>query len=273
MSFLEPRDVVIPNPDSMRVIPQFVDLRHPADRPGDVGILATKLDASPIYTSISATCAISGSHIRTLDVIRYSGEVTTAVMTRISLRDLALMSSEPGYRPINPGIAEGEGSFDRLFSVLDLLFNPFSSLSDRFVAVCGLTVSSTLPAPPLAGNYRNRAPYDPPVFIGDIRGFNNRVGTQGGFSSLSFRRPVSADLHTWVSRVSGSVSEGNTVLEIGIRVVTSSNIEPSLSDEVFTVQLDTSEWGSAEWRDIRGTYGATNVDSRGIQYVWSVTIG
>ena len=236
------------------------------------------IDASPIYTELSGSVVLNGSYT-TYDSMSNSDrefvydnvEFDFPVITRIYHRDPAL----------NPGAESAEAAqfFDSITGVRSYHDKGFINSAvpeGRFLAIHGWQAS-----------IRNPSPFDTPVFIApndsSIMFFAlfskelESVGTvtitprNGGDPTV---KNIGAQMLLQRPYLLGSIEGGD--LELIFTLSYRINIDafpagPPIQDG-FEHIIDASAWSSPQLRDIRGTYGATETDERGLEYTWSLTI-
>ena len=201
----------------------------------------TGIDASPIYGTINATCGISGSYTNpnTGDKFTYSNTLTPNQSNRVGLRDSTLLAELENYEFTRD---HGEES------AWGDVFMGDSQGVDEFQAIQGTAISS----------HGRVVPFSPPRFSADIYKYDSDIDSSVTFLPPSFR---------------GTIEGGD--LEMVVSIGVSMNISDGASayTDSMSFAVDASLWGSPEFRDITGTYGDTTIDSKGITYTWSVTVG
>lgn len=239
---LTPRNIVVNGPYFLRDI-QFATGGDPSG-----------LEASPIYTSISGTCDINGSYYGTgfLSDIEYIYSSVTltpdSLTTRRSLRSLS-----PFHDYSSDSIITDEIWNVDVGATGDLVG------ANEFVAVHGYQVS------------RTPSPFDIPIFSERLTKENLTAGTRRDHStSPATDSDIGASIEIVPPAVTGSIEGGD--LKLVFSIIVGMNLGAENYTETLQLEIDASAWTSTDFRDIRGTYGATSYDSKGIEYIWSLTI-
>ena len=283
----EARNIVVDGPDVMAHLCDYffgLDL-------GDAGssnFVGAVIDASPIYTEISGSVILNGSYIRPTDpdyeFIYDNVEFTFPALTRIYQRDPALSPQADEFEAARSisRITGISSYYDRGFNNLGLL--PES----RFLATQGLQTSGRDPTVFTSGQPSLPSPLDPPLLSAGtpfVFGFNTGtvifkkkifpagiVRYIGSAPSPPPDEDVSAAMALSPPYTTGSIEGGNLGLAFRVYYLIDDDALFSPEQGSFEHIIDASTWGSPQLRDIRGTYGNTETDSRGLTYTWSLTI-
>lgn len=246
---LTPRNIVVDGPD----VASDLVFNVPADPSG--------FDASPIYTALSGTCTINGSYYgavgtayEDIEYIYSSVVMTPDSLARIPLKgeDLAPFLSEDNFEIARD---HSDSSYADIGATSGII------PTGKFAAFCGLLTSIT-----------NRpTPFDPPLFEPDLNKEDMEAGTRRDHSvSPATDLPLGATVTIRAPVTTGSIEGGD--LKLRFRLTVSMNAGYESYTEDMDHEVDASAWTSADFRDIRGTYGTTSADVNGIEYVWSLTI-
>jgi hypothetical protein len=244
MATLDPRNVIINNPR-------------------DIDFLG--IDASPIYLTIDASVSV-GATSYSIDAYDYVVDAASHNFTQLTREPLFDLSSGGGiFYENNEITGYGESSF--FDGLNDLFFG--SSGGGKFAA--GLLY--------VDGIYSGRAyPFSPPDFFTPSgTGYQSHTFSDivtetdtGGTPPVDVLRDVTVSVS--VPQFTGALRDGDLKMVITFSGSVSGT-HSGVSSVTDTVEIDASAWDSPDFRDIRGTYGATSYDPNGIEYVWSVTIG
>jgi len=219
--------------------------------------LISSAEASPIYQTINLECSVNGTYSDGDLDYEFSGSTDIPEQTRLEIR-----SDIGGVDPVGEHY-EIERSHD-VSTWIDVGIVFGGDYSPNFAA---------LQYNPLGCN-GGTPPFAPPNFY-----------TGSDFTDLSIEGTVT-DNSTTPPTVTpkgiklaflpplfrGSIQDGDLEMVVSLNVVVNYGDGDAYS-ETFEDVTDCSAWTTADFRDIRGTYGATDYDSNGIEYVWSVTIG
>jgi len=208
-------------------------------------------EAAPIYLTLDAAVTMTGSFsVGSIDY-DYSGSPTISQMTRVAARDLTItleLENAEIARTTNPS------AFADAASSTGLSTNEFTAtLLDLDICANGVT-----------------PPFSPPWFGEKNPGMSGSVtGTKTDNTQIpAVVTDANAGLRVFPPKFSGTIADGDLQMYVEL-----SYVVDGVGSGIFRKNYDASAWGSPDFRDIRGTYGATDTDSNGIEYVWSVTVG
>jgi len=218
------------------------------------------IDASPIYLTLDASISVLGGSFTDGD---FDYEVAPASKTHT--QRTRQLSRDTSFGEVIGENVEIERVHDvsSFYDHADDLF--IVSDVDRFAAILGDVDG-------FGGLQDQLSPYSPPVFPLNSGDFFHRFDDIVTKTRTSNGDEVQRDVVTTVfaPRFEGSILGEDLKMIISLGVSISS--APSFGD-TFDVEIDASSWGSAELRDIRGTWGGTDTDDKGIGYTWSITLG
>ena len=236
---LTPRNIVLDGPDVFSKV-AFIGIDP----------LTSSAEGSPIYETIDAEVSVNGSYTVGTVTYEYAGTANATQRTRESIRTDATLDISGEHYEIE---RDHDVSSWIDFGVI------LSASEDTFAAVQGNILGCNGGTPPFA----------PPVFLPEPEIVEYVEGTSTDTStSPATVNTISVELQLSPPFFTGSIQDGDLKMNVSLRIVENGN--PA---ETFTHEIDASAWTTADFRDIRGTYGATDYDSNGIAYVWSVTIG
>jgi len=237
MAVLDPRNIVADGPDVFAL-------------PSAVGVGPSPLgaEASPIYLTVDASVAVSGSYTVGTVTREYSGSTSVTQRTRAAIRT----DAEVNVVGENYEIERDHGDSNwGDFGVLQ------TGASNTFSAVHWNPMGCNGGTPPFA----------PPSFVLDSFIVEYVDGTETDTApDPDTETPITVVLHVFLPIFMGSIQDGD--LKMLVRVIA---IENGVA-EIFREEIDASAWTVTDFRDIRGTYGTTSTDSNGIEYTWSITI-
>jgi hypothetical protein len=249
---LAPRNIVIEGPDVF----------------GNMGAITfgepSGIDAPPFYASFSGEVTINGSYYGTgsfsdIEYVYSSILMETQPLTRIGLRDASLnvTAFDEQYeitRKTDPSAIADIGGAG-------------TSSDGNCVACCAFLMAPS-------GQF---VPLSVPLFAST--GFPTFDPDDGTGTRIDHSTDPATEADILVSAVfsgptfTGTIGEADFRMRFAVRITfftASGEINSDVFD--FTDEIDVSAWSTADFRDIRGTYGATSYDANGIEYVWSVTI-
>lgn len=241
--FLDPRNVIADGPD---VFSQLIAI--------GIDPSASGAEGSPIYQTIDAEVTVSGSYTDGSIDYAFSGTTAITQRTRVAARDAIIGADISGE---NYELTRADG---------------ISSWCD-FGVITGIdTLNFTAEQNQTLGANGGSPPFAPP-------GFN--LGSSLEDFIEGTRTDTAPDPDETVARFikltviapyfTGSINDGT--LRMNVRLdATVNDGESDEYSESFPVEIDPTSWDSADFRDIRGTYGETSYDANGIEYVWSVTV-
>jgi len=231
---LTPRNIVCDNPQVF----SFIAQRLSTDPTG--------IDSSPIYLTVDAQVAVSGSYTAGSNDYDFSATTSISTLNRVSIMDGRTLSAA------NQNL---DGTQYDLAQEVLLEAGEFAATIAKLIG---------------ADTFRFLiAPFGPPEFLHDGLGEENLViGTVT--DNNDDPATVTDAIGTFILSTpffTGTIQGGD--LKLKVRLI--ANL--TNSSNTFIHEVDASAWGSPEFRDIRGTYGTTSTDSNGISYTWSITIG
>lgn len=232
---LDPRNIVADGPDVMSQL-----------------ILAASLgigaEASPIYETIDASVTVSGTCTDGDIEYVYSGTTSIPQLTRIVLRDYISGVAIANYEIERENDASSYADIG-IFSGVGV---------SEFIAILGNVMGCNGGVPP----------FSPPRFEPTTILDENLTGTRIDNSvDPPEESPFAISLTLTLPYFIGTIADSN------LELLTDLTVSDGVGGGFFTASTDASAWTSPDFRDIRGTYGATSYDVNGIEYVWSVTIG
>jgi len=249
---LTPKDIRVEGPDVFGNL-AVVTLGEPSG-----------IDAPPFYESFHGELTMNGSYYGSgfysnIEYVYSSVLMETQELTRIGLRDplLDVMAFEEGYEVVRntdpSGFADIGGTT--------------ASADGKCAAFCGFVQAPSGQFVPLSVPWFTSAgspSFDPDPGIGVRRDHDDDPVTEIDILVYpSFTGPY----------FTGTIGESDFRMKFGVRVTfftTTGELNPDVRS--FEVEVDVSAWTSFNFRDIRGTYGATSYDVNGIEYVWSITL-
>jgi len=237
---LEPRNFVCDGPD---VFAKLTISPSPAPN-------AT--EASPIYTSIDAQVAVSGSYVDGTKTFDFSHTTSITTLTRVAARDGSTVTIE------NLEIERDHN----VSAYADIAAEPVPGANETIMIGRGLLSGSGLVVP-----------FDPPNLSSSLLEEVAEIGTVTDTApDPDTTTAIEGLLSVFAPYFTGTISGGDLkmVVRMDGLIFVSTAAEYPVS---FTKEIDASAWGSPDFRDIRGTYSQTDTDSNGIEYVWSVTVG
>ena len=243
MAILDPRNIVADGPDVF-------------SRVAAIGIdpLSSSAEGSPIYLTIDASVAVSGSYTVGTVTYDYSGITSVTQRTRESIRiDAGVDMAGENYEIVR----DHDPSSFVDFGVI------YSSTENTFFATQAHTLGCNGGTPPFA----------PPTFLlaPSIIEYIEGTSTDTDPDPDSVQDEA-IELSVSPPYFTGSIQAGD--LEMIVRLL--ARVNEGTADEyieTFDIVTDASAWTSLDFRDIRGTYGTTSYDANGIEYIWSVTVG
>jgi hypothetical protein len=228
----------------------------------DSGMGFSSCEASPIYTTLDASVAVSGNYSGTgsYSGIDYDYSCTTSIaqQTRADLRSLidSITANQTVFRD------SGDTSYYDLGQITDIP-------SGQFAATLAV----------LSGINNQYSPFVPPAFaqsaFGTADGLIESIDPAGTRTDTNADPDDETDLACEITVLPPFfIGDFGVDLKMVVRITAVMN-HGIAEQYTFTddFEVDASTWDSADFRDIRGTYGKTSYDANGIEYVWSVTVG
>ena len=237
MAVLDPRNIVADGPDVFALDPAA---SHAAFSLG--------AEASPIYLTVDASVAVSGSYTVGTVTREYSGSTSVTQRTRAAIRtDAEVDSAGENYEIKRDHGDSNWGDFGVLMG----------GASNTFSAVHWNPMGCNGGTPPFA----------PPTFVLDSFIVEYVDGTETDTApDPDTETPITVEVSVVPPFFTGSIQDGD--LKMLVRLIA---VENGVM-ETFDEEIDASAWTVTDFRDIRGTYGTTSTDSNGIEYTWSITI-
>ena len=238
MAVLDPRNIVADGPDVFALASSVSD-----------GLSPHGAEASPIYLTVDASVAVSGSYTVGTVTREYSGSTSVTQRTRAAIRT----DAEVDVVGENYEIERDHGDSNWAdFGVLQ------TGASNTFSAVHWNPMGCNGGTPPFA----------PPSFVLAPSIVEYVDGTETDTApDPDTETPITVEVRVVQPLFTGSIQDGD--LKMLVRLVA---VENGVM-ETFYEEIDASAWTVTDFRDIRGTYGKTSTDSNGISYTWSITIG
>ena len=237
MAVLDPRNIVADGPDVFSRLAALSYIPLPSSAEG-----------SPIYLTIDAEVAVSGSY--TVGTVTYSYTGTTSVTqrTRESIRTDA--AADTDHYEITRD--HDPSSWADIGVIISATANTFSATQWNVLGCNGGT-----------------PPFAPPTFLlaPSIIEYIDGTATDTA-PDPDTENPIPLELNVFPPTFTGTIAGGDLKMLVKLRIVENGN-----AAEIFTHEIDASAWTSLDFRDIRGTYGTTSYDANGIEYIWSVTVG
>lgn len=229
-----------------------------ADSPTVTANLA--LDASPIYTAIDASVSVAAT---SYTVDNYDYAVASASHSFTQLQREPLIDATTSY------IAYENEEIDGLeaptyFDGLDDFIFPSSGAGKFAADILSFTDVSTPPfSPPRF--YTPDATGSQSYFFNEVVTETNNNPDPPEDNLVDIRATVGTPIFT------GTILGGDLKMTITFAGVVFGS-GPGAGTVTEDVEVDCSSWTSADFRDIRGTYGKTTTDGNGIAYTWSLTV-
>ena len=229
-----------------------------ADSPAVTTNLA--LDASPIYTTIDASVSVAATSYTVDD---YDYAVASASHSFTQLQREPLIDATTSY------IAYENEEIDGLetptyFDGLDDFIFPSSGAGKFAADILNFTDVLTPPfSPPRF--YTPDATGSQSYFFDEVVTETNNDPDPPEVNQVDIRATVGTPVFT------GTVLGGDLKMTITFSGVVF-GFGPGAGTVNETVEIDCSSWTSADFRNIRGTYGKTTTDDNGIAYTWSLTV-
>lgn len=235
MSFT-PRNIVADGPDAFNLA-----LR------AEYNSGLTAIEASPIYTSLSGSVYINGSYSSFDYDYDFDKTIILDPRARSNIRTGTTIIEEENYEVERVGAVS-------TYADLPDIFSAFGHSSSEVVIMHGAPVSIT----------GQTVPFAPPAY--SITGLSV-TDTQAGTETDEDNNvtDITGVFSVSVPQFRGSVEGG----DLEMYFLMQANISDGPN---FEHAIDASSWDSADFRDIRGTYGTTSVDSNGVSYTWSLTL-
>ncbi len=207
----------------------------------------TAIEASPIYTSISGSVYVNGSYSSFGYDYSFGKTMTLGPRTRSDIRAGITTIEEESYEVERVGAVS-------TYADLPDLFTAFGHSSSEVVIMHGAPVSIT----------GQTLPFAPPAYsISELSITDTQAGTEtdpdGNTTYVTGVFSISVPLFR------GTIEGG----DLEMYFLMQANISDGPN---FEHAIDASSWGTADFRDIRGTYGTTSVDTNGVSYTWSLTL-